>query len=86
MKQNKDELIKEIKTPEYLRSFLEDLTELSKKHKIYIAGCGCCGSPYIINDIRDGLSIDELSFNEEEEKYNVNITYIHKDYRKGSHY
>lgn len=28
-------------------SFLADLTELSKKHGITIAGCGCCGSPFL---------------------------------------
>lgn len=27
------------------KAFLEALTELSKKHKIIIEGCGCCGSP-----------------------------------------
>jgi len=30
-----------------LDDFLKELTELSRKHKIYINGCGCCGSPYL---------------------------------------
>lgn len=30
--------------PDYTK-FLEELTELSKKHGIEIYGCGCCGSP-----------------------------------------
>lgn len=30
--------------------FLKELTELSKKHKVYIAGCGCCESPYLYED------------------------------------
>lgn len=27
--------------------FLRELTELSHKHKVYIEGCGCCGSPWV---------------------------------------
>lgn len=26
-------------------AFLQDLTELSRKHGVYVDGCGCCGSP-----------------------------------------
>ena len=29
------------------QAFLNDLTELTKKHKIEIGGCGCCGSPWL---------------------------------------
>lgn len=28
--------------------FLKDLAELSKKHGIFIEGCGCCNSPYLL--------------------------------------
>jgi hypothetical protein len=28
------------------KAFLDELTELSKKHGLIIDGCGCCGSPY----------------------------------------
>ncbi len=28
-------------------AFLEELTILSKKYKIAIGGCGCCGSPWL---------------------------------------
>jgi hypothetical protein len=28
--------------------FLADLTTLTLKHKIAIGGCGCCGSPYLV--------------------------------------
>lgn len=34
-------------TEESRDKFLEELTELSRKHGILIAGCGCCGSPYL---------------------------------------
>lgn len=37
--------------------FLEELTQLSKKHRIAVNGCGCCGSPYL-SDIPEEL-IDE---------------------------
>ncbi len=30
-----------------IENFLNELTELSKKYKLYIDGCGCCNSPYI---------------------------------------
>lgn len=30
------------------QEFLKELTNLSHKHKIYIDGCGCCGSPYLV--------------------------------------
>jgi hypothetical protein len=29
------------------QDFLDELTALTKKHKITIGGCGCCGSPYL---------------------------------------
>lgn len=32
---------------ENLEEFLKELTELSNKYKIYIGGCGCCGSPHL---------------------------------------
>lgn len=31
-----------------IRLFLFELTLLSRKHGIFIAGCGCCGSPYLV--------------------------------------
>jgi hypothetical protein len=32
---------------EEIDAFCKELTELSKKHKILIGGCGCCGSPFL---------------------------------------
>ncbi|MCQ2053073.1 MAG: hypothetical protein MJZ03_03975 [archaeon] len=52
--------------PEYIyneakkvEDFLTELTELSRKHKISISGCGCCGSPYLDDAERD---IDTLKY------------------------
>ena len=28
-------------------NFIKELTALSKKYKVIIGGCGCCGSPYV---------------------------------------
>ncbi len=35
---------------ENVNKFLQELTELSKKYNIYIGGCGCCGSPFLIDE------------------------------------
>lgn len=35
---------------EKLEAFLDELSELSRKHRIAIGGCGCCGSPWITPD------------------------------------
>lgn len=32
---------------EKVTEFLTELTELTKKYGIQIAGCGCCGSPWL---------------------------------------
>lgn len=29
------------------KEFLAELSKLSNKYKVAIAGCGCCGSPYL---------------------------------------
>jgi hypothetical protein len=31
-----------------MEEFLKELSELSVKHGLFIHGCGCCGSPYIV--------------------------------------
>lgn len=28
-------------------AFLAELTELSRRHGLFISGCGCCGSPSV---------------------------------------
>lgn len=39
-----------------VNGFLNELLELSKKYKIEIGGCGCCGSPFLTG-IDDGSPI-----------------------------
>lgn len=34
--------------------FTAKVTKLTKQYKIVIAGCGCCGSPYLYEMDRDG--------------------------------
>jgi hypothetical protein len=45
-----------------VETFLKELTELTKKHNIKVEGCGCCGSPMII-DTKSGDDLgDNLDF------------------------
>lgn len=37
-------------------TFLSELSALSRKHGVYIRGCGCCGSPSLTMD--DGVDVD----------------------------
>ena len=38
-------------------AFLAELTELSRKYKIIVSGCGCCGSPYLMKADTQGQYI-----------------------------
>ena len=53
--------IHKIITDDQIKLFLKELSKLSKKHHIYIGGCGCCGSPYLIASkeyvFKDGYDI-----------------------------
>lgn len=41
---------------EKVNEFLVELSELTKKHGVEIAGCGCCDTPYLVEaKIRDGV-------------------------------
>lgn len=39
-------------TEEAVKAFLEELSALTRKHRIEIGGCGCCGSPSLTK-VRD---------------------------------
>lgn len=32
---------------ENVKEFLKELSKLSRRYKVTIAGCGCCGSPFL---------------------------------------
>lgn len=53
-----------------LEEFLKELSELTQKHGFSIGGCGCCGSPWI-NDFKNEFDTDELSYDEEKQKYDT---------------
>lgn len=53
-----------------VKCFLNELSELTRKHGIKICGCGCCGSPWI-EDIRTGNMVDNLEYNDEKQQYEV---------------
>jgi hypothetical protein len=52
-----------------LEMFLKELTELTKKYKLTICGCGCCGSPSI--DDENKTIGGNLDWNYEKEKYEI---------------
>lgn len=31
------------------KEFMDELTQLSKKHGVVVCGCGCCSSPYLLS-------------------------------------
>ena len=43
------------------QAFVDELTELSRKHRIVIWGCGCCDSPCLMGMDEEGLNIDPSS-------------------------
>lgn len=59
---------------EKILAFLDELSEVSKKHGLFIEGCGCCGSPVIerlvssTNGRCEQVAVD-LGFNHETGRY-----------------
>lgn len=57
-----------------VENFLKELSELTKKHKIAIAGCGCCGSPFLESAVKgerlEGI-YDWLDWDEVAEEYRI---------------
>lgn len=43
-----------------VREFLRELSKLSRRHKISIGGCGCCGSPSL-SAMRKGVGRYEVT-------------------------
>lgn len=56
-----------------LNRFLEELSVLTKKYGIKISGCGCCGSPYLV-DLNEGIIINtDLCYDDFGEVYTVDV-------------
>lgn len=56
-----------------LNDFLKELAELSQKYDIYIAGCGCCGSPYLYSLKGGRLDEEYLTYDEGKKIYTVEV-------------
>jgi len=68
------------------QEFLKELTNLSQKYKIFIYGCGCCGSPSLEDfDTKEKLGAkisdpsDYFSFKFEDVPAET-VEYIYTDY------
>ena len=44
-----------MKTKEEVLAFLKRLTDLSSEYGLIIGGCGCCGSPYLTEEVNDDI-------------------------------
>lgn len=61
-----------------IEAFLNGLTQLTQKYGIEVAGCGCCGSPFLDNVSKDSLynvseepilDAEKLEYDSETESY-----------------
>lgn len=57
-----------------LEKFLEELSELTKKHGLAIGGCGCCDSPWIDNLETDEEEAGNLWYSQKDGKYHTDET------------
>lgn len=56
-------------TKSRLDKFLKELAELTQKYEIEIDGCGCCGSPFLVDQSNGNIIKTDLSYNGFEEEY-----------------
>ena len=49
---------------DYLK-FLKEYSDLCKKYKMGLRGCGCCGSPYLEFGIKCSECINDINYNSE---------------------
>lgn len=47
-----------------IQIFLHELTGLSQKYGLYIKGCGCCGSPWILDE-KGQKTYDDLTYQDD---------------------
>ena len=46
-------------TPQELE-FLKEISEVCRKHKMHLDGCGCCGSPYLSDNRPNGEYVQRV--------------------------
>ena len=64
---------------EEVKKFLEEYEKLCKKYEMGLVGCGCCGSPMLVD--KNGITIILDNVNYEDNR--INIDNIHwKDYKE----
>ena len=55
-------------------TFVKELGELTKKYDIEIWGCGCCGSPRLLDLKNEKATISEdLAWNDEKQEYEYEL-------------
>lgn len=53
---------------ERLQAFLKELAKLTEEYGFEIGGCGCCGSPWLI-DHNGNMDVEELHYDCTMKKY-----------------
>jgi hypothetical protein len=56
-----------------INEFLQELTKLSQKYNIYIGGCGCCGSPFLMDKTPE-TTASELIWDDNQYKCDFDLT------------
>lgn len=69
-----------------IEGFLKDLSALSLKYNIIIGGCGCCGSPYLVDRNSqielNGKQCDDLAWTNDDH-YEIDIYDTPEELKKG---
>lgn len=65
---------------EEVKKFLEEYEKLCKKYEMGLVGCGCCGSPILVD--KEGIKIILDNVNYEDNCINVDNRHW-KDYKRG---
>ncbi len=57
-------------------TFLQELSELTKKYGLAIGGCGCCDSPWVeeTNTSERDFVFTDLRWNDAEKKYEAVVS------------